>query len=66
MDTLQFQQRWPEIHSDKVRAAIRCIPADVAVAMPDEWLDATVRGIVSGMDKAVDRAIERAMKRKPE
>ena len=54
MNTLQFQKRWPDIHSDKVRRAIRCIPADVAVAMPDEWLNETVRRIVMGMDELAD------------
>jgi hypothetical protein len=62
MDTLQFQQRWPELHSDTVREAIRCIPSDVAVAMPAEWLDATVRGISEGLGRAGYRA--RASERK--
>lgn len=54
MNTLQFQERWPDLHSDKVRRALRCLPADVAVAMPDEWLDATVRQIAAGMDEIAD------------
>ena len=54
MDTYQFQQRWPDIHSDKVRRAIRCIPADVAIAMPDEWLNQTVRQIAAEMDRVAD------------
>ena len=55
MNTIQFQERWPELHSDNVRMALRCIPADVAVAMPEEWLTATVRGICVGFDLVADR-----------
>jgi hypothetical protein len=58
MDTLQFQKRWPELHSSRVRAAIRCIPADVAVAMPDEWLDETVRLICKGLNDVYEVAFD--------
>ena len=54
LNTLQFQKRWPELHSDKVRLAIRCLPADVAIAMPEEWLTKTVRQIAAGLDEAAD------------
>lgn len=54
IDTMQFQERWPEIHSDKVKRAVRCIPTDVALSMPTEWLDETVRSIVREMEFVAD------------
>ena len=64
MEPKQFDKRWPDIHSDKVRRAIRCIPADVAVAMPDEWLRTTVRQIAAAIDEVADEIHAMYAKRK--
>lgn len=51
MDTLKLQKLWPDYHSDNVRLALRAIPTDVAICLPDEMLVTTVRSILKTFDE---------------
>jgi hypothetical protein len=49
-----FQDRWPNLHSDKIRIALRTVPSDIALTITEEQLDELVRNIAKTMDDVAD------------
>lgn len=64
METVKklFQDRWPELHSDKIIMSLRAIPSDAALMITDEQLDELVRSIASTLDDLADMVREETMK----
>lgn len=49
-----LQDRFKGVHSDVYTAALRAIPGDILLTLPDHQVDALVTGIIAAMNKAVD------------
>lgn len=68
-DTIPLQDRFPGMHSDQYTRALRAIPGDVLLTLPDHQIDALVKQIVYALAEAVHDAqsLERAAAtRRPE
>lgn len=49
-----LQDRFKGIHSTKYTAALRAIPTDIAITLPDHQLDALVVSICRAFDLVAD------------
>lgn len=49
-----LQDRFPGIHSDLYTRALRAIPGDVILILPDHQLDALVKGIIGAINVTAD------------
>jgi hypothetical protein len=57
MTNTPLQDLFKGIHSDRWIGALRAVPADIAVTLPDHQLEALVRSIDAYTAAQVDRAI---------